>query len=168
MRAWNKSFKLPTIITHCSNNYGPWQFPEKLIPLIIHNALINKYLPIYGDGSNIRDWIYVDDHVSALIEILENGKIGETYNIGANQEISNLKLVEIICKILDDIVPANNSYFELIKFVKDRPGHDFRYSINTDKISKELNFFPRYKLDEGMLKTVKWYVDNKEWLLNKK
>ena len=166
VRAWFKTYGLPTIITNCSNNYGPYQFPEKLIPLIIINCLENKSLPIYGDGKNIRDWIYVDDHCKGIMKVLENGKIGETYNIGGNQEITNIDLVYKICKILDQSKPLRNGsvYSDLIKFVKDRPGHDFRYAIDSKKIDKQLNFKPCENIDTGLEKTVNWYLNNLDWI----
>ena len=165
-KAWYHTYDLPVIVTNCSNNYGPYQFPEKLIPLIISNCLSNKELPIYGDGLNIRDWIYVDDHCRGVFAVLCNGKIGETYNIGGNQELTNIALVEKICEILDEIKPlkANNSYKDLIIFVKDRPGHDFRYAIDSTKIKNELNFIPKETIDKGLRKTVKWYLENQDWI----
>jgi len=165
-KAWYKTYNLPIVVTNCSNNYGPYQFPEKLIPLIISNCLSNKELPIYGDGLNVRDWIYVDDHCRGVFEVLSNGKIGETYNIGGNQELTNIELVKKICEILDTIKPSKiiNSYKELITFVKDRPGHDFRYAINTKKIENKLNFFPIETIDTGLLKTIKWYLENQDWI----
>ena len=166
VNAWFKTYGLPIMITNCSNNYGPYQFPEKLIPLIIINCLENKSLPIYGDGKNIRDWIYVDDHCKGIMNVLENGKIGETYNIGGNQEIKNIDIVHKICKILDRIKPLSNGrvYSNLIKFVKDRPGHDFRYAIDSKKIEKQLNFKPYENIDTGLEKTVKWYLNNLDWI----
>ena len=157
--AYYKTFKLPVNITRCSNNYGPYQFPEKLIPLIINNALNDKNLPIYGKGINIRDWIFVDDHCDAIFKILIKGKIGQIYNIGGDSEIKNINLVKKILKILKK--PES-----LMKFVKDRPGHDLRYAINHNKITKELNWTPVVKFDEGLRTTIQWYLDNKEWLNN--
>ena len=143
-RAWYKTFGIPVIITNCSNNYGPWQFPEKLIPVVIKKALNHEKIPIYGDGLNIRDWLFVEDHAAALINIYQNGEAGEKYNIGGNNEISNLDLVEKICAILDEVSPSMNipKYSQLISFVRDRPGHDLRYAIDAKKIAKELNFIP--------------------------
>ena len=166
VQAWHHTYGLPILITNCSNNYGPYQFPEKLIPLIITNCLNKKELPIYGDGLNIRDWIYVDDHCDGIIEVLKNGKIGETYNIGGNQEMTNLELVNQICNILDDIKPSKNigSYKNLITFVKDRPGHDFRYAIDSTKIQNELNFFPKETINSGLRKTIKWYLEHEDWI----
>ncbi|MHA1413972.1 MAG: dTDP-glucose 4,6-dehydratase [Promethearchaeota archaeon] len=159
VRAYYKTFNLPTIITRCSNNYGPYQYPEKLIPLMILNALNNKKLPIYGDGLNIRDWIHVEDHCQAIKTVLMKGKIGEVYNIGGDCEISNIELVRKILKIL-------NKPESLITFVKDRPGHDFRYSINHEKITRELNWKPKITLEEGLKSTIDWYLNNKNWLNN--
>ena len=161
VRAWHHTFELPTLISNCTNNYGPHQHQEKLIPLIITNALENKNLPIYGDGENIRDWLYVEDHCEAIIKILENGKPGETYNIGGSCEKNNLEVVSEICKILDSIKPKKDgsSYKEQIEFVKDRPGHDFRYSLDTSKIKKDFNWKPKESFSSGLEKTVQWYLD---------
>ena len=167
VRAWNITFNIPTIITHCSNNYGPWQFPEKLIPLIIAKGLQNQNMPIYGTGKNIRDWLYVEDHIKALVKISKIGKIGETYNIGGDEECTNLKIVNLICENLDNKFPKKAPHKRLIKFVKDRKGHDFRYSVNYNKISKELKFKPSIKLEIGIKRTVDWYVKNYEWLINR-
>ena len=165
VRAWHNTFKLPTLITNCSNNYGPYQFPEKLIPLIIKNALIKKPIPIYGDGSNIRDWLYVEDHAVALLTVLKNGIIGETYNIGSENEISNLDLALKICEVLNHKKLENEFKYEsLITFVEDRPGHDERYSINPTKIRSELNWNPKFNIDEGIKKTVLWYLSNQDWV----
>lgn len=168
-RAWYKTFGIPVIISNCSNNYGPWQFPEKLIPVVIKKALNHEKIPIYGDGLNIRDWLFVEDHVAALINIYQNGEAGEKYNIGGNNEISNLDLVEKICAILDEVSPSMNipKYSQLISFVSDRPGHDLRYAIDATKIAKELNFIPSIEIDAGLMKTVQWYVKNKDWLNQK-
>ena len=164
-RAWCRTYKLPVIVTNCSNNYGPMQFPEKLIPLMIINCLGSKELPVYGDGQNVRDWLYVDDHCSAIKTIYENGVVGETYNIGGNNEIKNIEIVNTICSILDELKPLENkkSYSDLIKFVKDRPGHDFRYAINAEKIQKELNWFPSESFESGIKKTILWYLENESW-----
>ncbi len=161
VRAWHHTFELPTLISNCTNNYGPHQHHEKLIPLIITNALDNKNLPIYGDGKNIRDWLYVEDHCEAIIKILANGKPGETYNIGGSCEKNNLEVVREICKILDSIKPKQNgsSYEEQIEFVKDRPGHDFRYSLDTSKIEKDFNWKPKETFTSGLEKTIQWYLD---------
>ena len=164
-RAWNHTYGLPVVITNCSNNYGAFQFPEKLIPLMIINCLDWKPLPVYGDGKNIRDWLFVDDHCSAIKVVYENGAIGETYNVGGNNEIKNIDIVNTICTILDDLHPSDNgkSYSELITFVKDRPGHDFRYAINAKKIQNELGWFPRESFETGIKKTVEWYLENESW-----
>ena len=166
--AWNLTFNLPTIITNCSNNYGPFQFPEKLIPLMIINCIKHNNLPIYGDGKNIRDWLYVADHCDALYSVILNGKNGETYNIGGNQEKNNLEIVSTICKILDEKIPSNkiDSYKELITFVEDRPGHDFRYAIDASKIKKHLNWSPHYTFEDGIKKTIDWYIKYKDWWKN--
>ena len=168
VRAWNLTFNLPTIITNCSNNYGPFQFPEKLIPLMIINCIKHNNLPIYGDGKNIRDWLYVTDHCDALYSVILNGKNGETYNIGGNQEKNNLEIVSTICKILDEKIPSNkiDSYKELITFVEDRPGHDFRYAIDASKIKKHLNWSPHYTFEDGIKKTIDWYIKYKDWWKN--
>jgi len=168
VKAWYHTYGLPTLITNCSNNYGPYQFPEKLIPLVIVKCLSNEGIPIYGDGQNVRDWIYVDDHCKGIYEVLQNGKIGETYNIGGNQEISNLELVYQICDILDKIRPSKtmDSYRNLITFVKDRPGHDFRYAIDSTKIQNQLKFFPKETIHSGLRKTINWYLENEDWIEN--
>ena len=161
VRAWHHTFKLPTLVSNCTNNYGPHQHEEKLIPLVITKALKNENLPIYGDGKNIRDGLYVEDHCEAIMKILESGKPGETYNIGGNCEKSNLEVVDEICKILDFKNPKQNgsSYSEQIKFVKDRPGHDFRYSLDIAKIENNLNWKPKESFASGLAKTVQWYLD---------
>ena len=161
-RSWHRTFGLPIIITNCSNNYGPFQYPEKLIPLMISNAIQHKSLPIYGDGKNIRDWLYVDDHAEALALISEKGEIGQTYNIGGNSEKNNISLVKIICEILDEVSPSKEieSYKELIKFVDDRPGHDMRYAMDISKIKSELGWTPKETFKTGIKKTVKWYLEN--------
>ena len=170
VRAWFRTFGLPAIITNCSNNYGPCQFPEKLIPHIILSALKGEKLPVYGDGKQIRDWLYVDDHVRALIEVLLKGTPGETYNIGGNNEIRNIDVVKKICTILDSKIPSKlnglNSFSDLISFVKDRPGHDVRYAIDASKIEKELKWTPKESFDSGIKKTISWYLNNKEWCRN--
>ncbi len=167
VRAWGRTYGLPILVTNCSNNYGPYQFPEKLIPLTIINALKGMPIPIYGSGEQIRDWLFVDDHVRALVQVLKNGKLGETYNIGSNNEKSNLSVVNTICSILDELSPSHSkkikSYKELISFVEDRPGGDFRYAINADKISNELNWNPIEDFDSGLRKTVEWYLSNQKW-----
>ena len=173
VNAWNRTFGLPILITHCSNNYGPFQFPEKLIPLIIINCLNNKKIPIYGDGKNIRDWIYVEDHCIALNDVLQKGVIGETYNIGADSEMTNNDIVNTICEILNEKSPPKHisSYKDLIVFVKDRPGHDFRYAIDSSKIRNEIQWEPKYAFEEAIEGTIEWYLTNKCWwedILNKK
>ena len=164
VRAWNRTYGLPILITNCSNNYGPFQFPEKLIPLMITNATSGKKLPIYGNGENVRDWLYVVDHCKAILRVLEKGKISHTYNIGGNCEKSNLNVVKVICDILDRISPGSNSYHEQVEFVKDRPGHDFRYAIDITKINNELNWEPKESFETGIEKTIRWYLDNNVWI----
>ena len=166
VRAWHHTYDIPVITTNCSNNYGPYQFPEKLIPLVIVNALSGKKLPIYGDGKQIRDWIFVKDHCNAIRCILENGRIGEVYNIGGWNEKSNLEIVRQVCELLDKLKPRkdNTSYQRQIAFVKDRPGHDKRYAIDARKIEKELGWKPSHTFESGIQKTVKWYLQNLEWV----
>lgn len=168
VRAFNKTYGLPVITTHCSNNYGPYQFIEKLIPLSINKALKGSNIPLYGNGMQIRDWLYVEDHCSALKEILKRGQVGTTYSIGGNNEKTNLEVVTEICKILDVIKPRkdNNSYSKQITFVKDRPGHDIRYAIDSSKLKNELNWLPLNSFEEGISKTVSWYVKNDIWIRN--
>jgi len=170
VRAWYRTYGLPVLITHCSNNYGPCQFPEKLIPHIILNALAGKNLPIYGDGKQIRDWLYVGDHVDALMKVALNAKVGQTYNIGGNNEIQNIEVVRKICSILDKLVPSKlnglNSFSDLIAYVKDRPGHDVRYAINANKINKDLGWEPQESFESGIQKTVEWYLNNLQWSEN--
>ena len=170
VRAWHRTYDLPVLITHCSNNYGPYQFPEKLIPHVILNALVGKNLPVYGDGKQIRDWLYVDDHVYALINIALNAKVGETYNIGGNNELQNIEVVKKVCSILDELVPNKlngmSSFSDLITYVKDRPGHDVRYAINASKINKDLGWEPQEDFESGIRKTVEWYLNNKAWYEN--
>jgi len=167
VRAWQRTFKLPTLITNCSNNYGPYHFPEKLIPLIILNALEGKDLPIYGNGKQIRDWLYVDDHARALLHVALTGKIGETYNIGGHNELQNIEVVKTICSILDELVPSKldgiKQYEHLITYVGDRAGHDVRYAIDATKIANELNWTPDETFATGIKKTIQWYLDNKTW-----
>jgi len=170
VRAWYRTYGLPVLITNCSNNYGPCQFPEKLIPHIILNALAGKNLPIYGDGMQIRDWLYVDDHVKALMDVVQNAKVGETYNIGGNNEIHNIDVVRKVCFILDELVPNKlngvGSYIDLISYVKDRPGHDVRYAINSKKINKDLGWVPLDDFESGIKKTIEWYLNNIKWCNN--
>jgi dTDP-glucose 4,6-dehydratase len=164
VRAWYHTYGLPVVISNCSNNYGPYQYPEKLIPLMISNALAGLPLPIYGDGGNVRDWLYVDDHVRALYAVLIKGRLGESYNIGGNAERTNLQAVKRLCEILDHLAPrANGSYQQQIEFVPDRPGHDRRYAINADKLCRELGWTPKETFDSGLEKTVSWYLDNQVW-----
>ena len=167
VRSWFRTYNLPILITNCSNNYGPYQFPEKLIPLIINNALEGKSLPIYGDGKQIRDWLYVDDHARALLHVALNGEIGETYNIGGHNEMQNIEVVKYICNILDDLVPCKLdyiiSYKQLIEYVGDRSGHDVRYAIDASKIFKNLNWKPDETFETGIKKTVQWYLNNSSW-----
>ena len=166
VRAYHHTYGLPTLTTNCSNNYGPLQFPEKLIPLVILNALEGKPLPIYGDGQNIRDWLYVGDHCSAIRAVLEKGKVGEVYNIGGNSEKTNLDVVHAICSILDKLKPANQPYSELITYVTDRPGHDRRYAIDARKIESELGWQPAENFETGISKTVNWYLSSDDWVQN--
>ncbi len=165
-RAWGRTFKLPVIVTNCSNNYGPFHFPEKLIPHMILNALAGKPLPVYGDGSQIRDWLYVEDHARALWTVVTRGKVGETYNIGGHNEQRNLHVVKTICALLQELHPhpaAADGYERLIKFVTDRPGHDTRYAIDASKIERELGWKPQETFETGLKKTVQWYLDNRSW-----
>ena len=166
VHAWFCTFGLPVLITNCSNNYGPYQFPEKLIPLSILNALKGKSLPIYGDGKQIRDWLYVNDHCSAIYQILDKGRIGETYNIGGMNEKTNLEVVKAICDILDELKPNfdGKSYFDQITFVNDRPGHDRRYAIDATKIQFELDWKPKEAFETGLRKTVRWYLEHQDWI----
>ena len=165
VRAWQRTYGLPTLITNCSNNYGPYHFPEKLVPLVILNALDGKNLPIYGKGDQIRDWLYVEDHAQALYKVVTQGKVGETYNIGGHNEKQNIEVVRTICAILDELQPQDNGqpYESLITFVKDRPGHDLRYAIDASKIANELNWTPNESFESGIRKTVEWYLNNLEW-----
>ncbi len=165
VRAWYQTYGLPVLTTNCSNNYGPYQFPEKLIPLMILSAVEEKSLPVYGTGENVRDWLYVDDHVEALYLVLLHGNIGETYNIGGNTEKKNIEVVNEICRYLDEIEPRKKggSYSELITFVDDRPGHDLRYAICADKIRKQLGWKPRQSFETGLKITIQWYLNNREW-----
>jgi len=170
VRAWHRTYGLPVLITNCSNNYGPCQFPEKLIPHVILNALEGKKLPIYGDGKQIRDWLYVDDHVRALMRVAIDGSVGETYNIGGSNEIQNIEVVKKICNILDELITNKlngiASFSELIAYVKDRPGHDVRYAINANKIKIDLGWQPKENFESGIRKTVKWYLNNMSWSEN--
>ncbi|AUH71005.1 dTDP-glucose 4,6-dehydratase [Legionella sainthelensi] len=174
VRAWHRTYGLPTIITNCSNNYGPYQYPEKLIPVIILNALAGKSLPVYGNGAQIRDWLYVNDHVRALYLVLKNGIIGSTYNIGGHNEKQNIEVVHTVCELLEELAPQKpphiSSYKNLITYIKDRPGHDRRYAIDATKIQRELGWRPQETFESGMRKTVAWYLEHQNWcqtILNK-
>ena len=163
VRAWAETYGLPVVLTNCSNNYGPFHFPEKLIPVVILSALAGKPIPIYGKGENVRDWLYVEDHADALLLVLEKGALGRSYNIGGENERSNLELVQTICTILDTLKPASAPYADLIEFVTDRPGHDLRYAIDPTRIREELGWRPSVTVEEGLEKTVRWYLENEEW-----
>lgn len=164
VRAWAETYGLPVVLTNCSNNYGPYHFPEKLIPVVIINALAGNALPIYGDGSNVRDWLYVEDHADALLLVVEKGELGRSYNIGGENERSNLELVQTICGILDELRPRpDGKYADLITFVSDRPGHDARYAIDPSRIREELGWRPSVTVEEGLRKTVEWYLSNEGW-----
>jgi dTDP-glucose 4,6-dehydratase len=169
VRAWHRTYGVPVLVTNCSNNYGPFHFPEKLIPHMILNALHGKPLPVYGDGSQIRDWLFVEDHARALVEVVVRGKVGETYNIGGHNEKRNLEVVQTICALLDELVPwvdsngTSRSYTDLITFVKDRPGHDLRYAIDAGKIERDLGWTPLESFESGIRKTVMWYLENRSW-----
>jgi dTDP-glucose 4,6-dehydratase len=166
VRAWVHTYGFPALVTNCSNNYGPLQFPEKLLPLIINNALAGKPLPVYGDGQQVRDWLYVLDHCKAIEAVLKNGKVGETYNVGGRNQQTNLDVVNMVCDLLDELVPDSpyKPHRQLIKFVKDRPGHDRRYAIDATKIERELGWQPQETFQTGLRKTVQWYLDNKGWM----
>ncbi|MDR9499910.1 MAG: dTDP-glucose 4,6-dehydratase [Hydrogenovibrio sp.] len=178
VRAWHRTYGLPVIITNCSNNYGPYQYPEKLIPLMILNALKGRSLPVYGNGNQIRDWLYVDDHAHALYTVAQKGKTGETYNIGGHNEKRNLDVVTLLCDLLDELAPAHNrqlpdtngrtihSYRDLIEFVQDRPGHDMRYAIDASKIQRQLGWKPQETFETGLKKTVQWYLKHSDWCQN--
>ncbi len=165
VRAYHKTYGLPVITTNCSNNYGPFQFPEKLLPLMIHNALKGEILPVYGDGKQVRDWLYVEDHCRAILSVLEKGEIGQVYNIGGNNEKTNLEVVQTLCHILDEMAPDSpyRPHQNLIRFVEDRPGHDRRYAIDATKIQNQLGWKPQESFETGLRKTVAWYLDNKDW-----
>ena len=166
VRAWHHTYGLPVLTTNCSNNYGPFQFPEKLIPLMVANALENKPLPIYGDGQNVRDWLYVGDHCKAIRRVLEAGRVGETYNVGGGSERTNLQVVDALCSILDELAPSGREggYRAQIQFVKDRPGHDRRYAIDASKITHELGWAPRETFETGLARTIFWYLNHHEWV----
>lgn len=163
--AWHHTYGLPVVITNCSNNYGPYQYPEKLIPLVLLNALDDRPIPVYGSGENVRDWLYVQDHVEAMLQVLERGRIGETYNIGGSNEVRNIDLVCTLCRLLDDKVPRmdGKTYSSQITFVADRPGHDKRYAIDASKLMRSLDWKPKESIDTGLEKTVRWYLDNRHW-----
>jgi len=163
VRAWHHTYGLPVVVTNCSNNYGPYQFPEKLIPLMILNALEGKPLPVYGKGENVRDWLFVEDHVRALLLVLEGGRIGEEYNIGGNNEKKNIEVVRELCTLLDELAPARHPHEKLITYVQDRPGHDARYAIDAGKIRRELGWTPAESFATGLRKTVQWYLQNRAW-----
>ncbi len=163
VRAWAETYGLPIVMTNCSNNYGPFHFPEKLVPVVILRALAGEPIPVYGRGENVRDWLYVEDHADALLTVLEKGVLGRSYNIGGENEATNLELVHMICAILDEKRPADTPYAELITFVADRPGHDLRYAIDPTRMQTELNWRPSVTLEQGLEKTVQWYLDNPEW-----
>ena len=165
VRAYHHTYGLPTVITNCSNNYGPYQFPEKLIPVVIQSVLARKPVPVYGDGMNVRDWLYVRDHAEALWTVLTRGKLGETYNIGGHNELANIHIVQLICDLIDEFAPQlGGGSRKLITFVKDRPGHDRRYAIDAAKIRDELGWVPAHKFEQGIRETVRWYLDNQEWV----
>ena len=163
VRAWHETYDLPVVVTNCSNNYGPFHFPEKLVPVVIIKALAGEAIPIYGKGDNVRDWLYVEDHADALLNVLAKGALGRTYNIGGENEATNLELVNMICALLDDLRPAQKPYADLITFVADRPGHDQRYAIDPTRIRNELKWRPSVTLEQGLRKTVEWYLANEEW-----
>lgn len=164
VRAYHHTYGLPVLTTNCSNNYGPYQFPEKLIPLMIDKALTGQDLPIYGDGKNVRDWLYVEDHCRAIETVIEQGRLGEVYNVGGNEEWQNIDIVHAVCDCLDRLRPASQSYKEQITFVKDRPGHDKRYAIDSSKLQNELNWEPKETFESGLEKTIQWYLDNQNWV----
>ncbi len=163
VRAWAETYGLPVVLSNCSNNYGPFHFPEKLIPVVILNALAGREIPVYGTGENVRDWLFVGDHATALLAVAEKGRLGESYNIGGNAEAPNIEIVRRICALMDEMHPAGAPHDRLIAFVTDRPGHDFRYAIDATKIRDELGWEPSVTLDEGLRQTVRWYLDNRDW-----
>jgi dTDP-glucose 4,6-dehydratase len=163
VRAWGETYGLPVVLTNCSNNYGPYHFPEKLIPVVILNALAGSPIPVYGQGENVRDWLYVEDHAEALLTVLAKGRVGRSYNIGGENEARNIDIVRMICAILDTKKPKNTSYADQITFVTDRPGHDMRYAIDPARIATELGWRPSVTLEQGLEKTVQWYLDNEDW-----
>ncbi|HRM75002.1 MAG TPA: GDP-mannose 4,6-dehydratase, partial [Paracoccus sp. (in: a-proteobacteria)] len=163
VRAWHETYGLPVVLTNCSNNYGPFHFPEKLVPVVILNALHGRPIPVYGDGGNVRDWLYVEDHADALLLVLEKGELGRSYNIGGENEAKNIDLVRTICTEMDRLRPENAPHERLITFVTDRPGHDRRYAIDPDRIRTELGWRPSVTVEEGLRRTVEWYLDNEDW-----
>jgi dTDP-glucose 4,6-dehydratase len=163
VRAWGETYGLPVVLSNCSNNYGPFHFPEKLIPVVILNALHGREIPVYGKGENVRDWLFVEDHAAALLAVCERGRVGESYNIGGNAEAQNIAIVRAICALMDEMAPEGGPHDRLISFVTDRPGHDFRYAIDARKIRDELGWAPSVTLDEGLRRTVRWYLDNRDW-----
>lgn len=163
VRAWHETYGLPVVVTNCSNNYGPYHFPEKLVPVIIINALHGAPIPVYGKGENVRDWLYVEDHAAALLTVITKGMVGRTYNIGGSNERQNIELVRTICALLDEMKPGDASYADLITFVTDRPGHDMRYAIDATRIAQELGWKPSVTVEEGLRRTVQWYLDNEDW-----
>jgi dTDP-glucose 4,6-dehydratase len=163
VRAWGETYGLPIVLTNCSNNYGPYHFPEKLVPVVILKALAGEPIPVYGDGANVRDWLFVEDHADALLTVLTKGTLGRSYNIGGENEVSNLELVRMICALLDDRHPEGAPYADLITFVADRPGHDQRYAIDPTRIQTELGWRPSVTVEEGLARTVDWYLENKDW-----
>lgn len=166
VRAWNETFGLPVVLSNCSNNYGPYQYPEKLLPVIISKVLSEQSIPVYGTGENVRDWLYVDDHASALVTIMLRGEVGRSYNVGGNEERTNIDVVRTVCEIMDELIPSKSSqegYASLIEFVADRPGHDQRYAIDAARLEKELQWTPAETFSSGMRKTVQWYLDNQSW-----
>ena len=163
VRAWHETYGLPVVLSNCSNNYGPFHFPEKLIPVVILNALAGREIPVYGRGENVRDWLYVEDHATALLAVVQRGRLGQSYNIGGNAEARNIDIVRAICVLMDEFVPEGAPHERLIAFVTDRPGHDFRYAIDASKIRDELGWSPSVTLDEGLRRTVRWYLENGDW-----
>lgn len=164
VNAWHRTYGLPVKLSYCTNNYGPFQYPEKFIPLMVNNALKGKKLPVYGDGSQIRDWLYVDDHVDAIVAILLNGRVGESYNIAGNNELTNLEVVTHLCSLLDELKPSDGPYASLIQFVTDRPGHDFRYALDDGKLRREIGWKPQYSFQKGLKLTIDWYLHNQNWI----
>lgn len=163
VRAWRETYGLPVIVSNCSNNYGPYQFPEKLIPVVILAALERRPIPVYGKGENVRDWLYVEDHADALLRIIENGGVGETYNVGGNCELKNIDIVQQICALMDEHAPDGKPHNSLIEYVTDRPGHDFRYAIDSSKLTRELGWRPSADIETGLRRTVQWYLENRAW-----